>query len=443
MHLKLILAGVAIASLVVLISRVKLHPFVSLLAVSLALGAACGLSLLGTVKSFETGVGAVLGHTAIVIVLGAMLGKMLAESGGAECVAETMVGWFSEKRLPFAMLLAGLLIGLPVFFEVGFLLLMPIAFHIAKQTRKSIVLVALPMLAGLSIVHALIPPHPAAVAAVAILGANLGRTMGFALIVGIPAALLAGPLYAQWIAPRIDVRGDNPVAEEFLSTPRSASRPGFGLTVATLLLPVVLMLAGGWANTIARPGSADQCHAGLPGESGCRAACGCAAELCDLRFDAAHEPGADWACGIDEPGTGGGSDADDRSRRRLWTCAAGCGRGNRADAGHGVRSSAPGRVGVVDCRAASNRNRIEHGRDDHCGGVVAPVALHAPGARPELLAIAVGAGSIVLSHVNDGGFWLVKEYLKLSVGETFASWTVCETILSVTGLALVLALAAL
>jgi GntP family gluconate:H+ symporter len=442
MHLKLILAGVAIASLVVLISRVKLHPFVSLLAVSLALGAACRLSLLGTVKSFETGVGAVLGHTAIVIVLGAMLGKMLAESGGAECVAETIVSWFSEKRLPFAMLLAGLLIGLPVFFEVGFLLLMPIAFHIAKQTRKSIVLVALPMLAGLSIVHALIPPHPAAVAAVTIFGANLGRTMGFALIVGIPAALLAGPLYAQWIARRIDVRGDNPVAEEFLSAPRSASRPGFGLTVATLLLPVVLMLAGGWADTIARRGSAVSVALSFMGNPDVALLAGVL--LSFVTFGLMQRMSREQIAHAASTSLGPVAGA-------MLMIGAGGGFG-RVLQDAGVATELMQSMAYVHLPLLASAwliaalLRVATGSSTvamiTAAGIVAPVAVHAPSARPELLAIAVGAGSIVLSHVNDGGFWLVKEYLNLSVGETFASWTVCETILSVTGLALVLALAA-
>jgi len=158
--LHLVLAAVAIVSLIVLISAVKLHPFVSLLLVSILLGVAGGLPLPSIVHSFETGMGTTLGHTAVVIALGSILGKMLAESGGAERIAYTLLDWVGIKRLPYAMLLIGLLIGLPVFFEVGFVLLMPIAFHVARRTATSIVLVALPMLAGLSTVHALIPRIP-------------------------------------------------------------------------------------------------------------------------------------------------------------------------------------------------------------------------------------------------------------------------------------------
>lgn len=441
MEVKLMLAGVAIAALVVLISRVKLHPFVSLLAVSLALGGASGLSLLGAVKSFEAGMGMVLGHTAIVIALGAMLGKMLADSGGAECVAETMVGWFSPKRLPYAMLLTGLLIGLPVFFEVGFLLLMPIAFHVAKRTGRSIVLVALPMLAGLSIVHALIPPHPAAVAAVTILGASMASTMGYALMVGIPAALLAGPVYAQWIAPKIRTRDENPVAEEFLNAPRRTVRPGFALTLATLLLPVVLMLIGGWADRLGHPGGSLSAALKFTGNPDVALLAGVL--LSFVTFGTMQGMEREHIVRVASASLGPVVGA-------MLLIGAGGGFGR-------VLQDAGVAAGLMEGMAHVHLPllasawliaallRVATGSSTvamiTAAGIVAPAA-HGSGARPELLAIAVGAGSIVLSHVNDGGFWLVKEYLDLSIGETFASWTVCETILSLTGLVLVLALSA-
>jgi GntP family gluconate:H+ symporter len=440
MQLKLMLAGVAIAALVVLISRVKLHPFVSLLAVSLALGGASGLSLVGAVKSFEAGMGTVLGHTAIVIALGAMLGKMLAHSGGAERVAETLVGWFSVKRLPYAMLLVGLLIGLPVFFEVGFVLLMPVAFHVAKQTGKSIVLVALPMLAGLSIVHALIPPHPAAVAAVTIFGANMGRTMAYALVVGIPAALLAGPVYAQWIAPRIQARGENPVAEEFLSAPRRALRPGVAVTLMTLLLPVVLMLVGGWADRVGKPGGAARAALTFAGNPDVALLAGVL--LSFVTFGAMQKMSREEIVRAASASLGPVAGA-------TLMIGAGGGFGRVLEDAGVAAGMMQGMAHVhfpllVSAWVVAALLRVATGSSTvamiTAAGIVAPTAAHVAGARPELLAIAVGAGSIVLSHVNDGGFWLVKEYLNLSVGETFASWTVCETILSVTGLALVLAL---
>src|SRR5438874_10674019 len=163
----LLLAFVAIVILMLLIARFKLNPFVALMTVSLALAAASGMPLATIVKSFETGVGGTLGHIAIVVALGTMLGKMMAESGGAERIALTLINIAGERHIALAMMVVGLLVGLPVFFEVGFVLLIPIAFNVAKRTGTSMIMVGLPMVAGLSVVHGLVPPHPATLLAVA------------------------------------------------------------------------------------------------------------------------------------------------------------------------------------------------------------------------------------------------------------------------------------
>src|SRR3984957_19173710 len=190
----------AVIGIILLVTVLKLNPFLSLLLASLGLAIVAGMPLAGVVKSFETGVGNTLGHIAIVIALGTMLGKMMAESGGAERIALTLIDAFGEERVPWAMMVIGLVVGLPVFFEVGFVLLIPIAFNVAKRTGKSMILVGLPMVAGLSVVHGLVPPHPAALLAVQAFSADIGRTILFALIVGIPCAIVAGPLYAKFIA---------------------------------------------------------------------------------------------------------------------------------------------------------------------------------------------------------------------------------------------------
>ena len=185
--IRLLLAAlVAILGLIFLIAKVKVHPFIAIVVVSVALGVFVGMPMTGVVRSFETGVGNTLGHVAVVIALGTMLGKMMADSGGADRIALSLITWFG-----------GLITGLPVFFEVGFVLLIPIAFTVARRSGTSIILVALPMLAGLSVVHAYIPPHPAAMAAVVIYHADIGRTIGYALLIGVPVAVLAGPIYAN------------------------------------------------------------------------------------------------------------------------------------------------------------------------------------------------------------------------------------------------------
>src|ERR1700756_1741843 len=199
----LISALVAVIALVVLIARFKVNPFIVLMTISLALALVTGMPLATIVKSFETGLGGTLGHIAIIVALGTMLGKMMAESGGADQIAHTLIRLFGEKNVPWAMMVIGLIIGLPAFFEVGFVLLIPIAFTVARRTGTSLILVALPMVAGLSVVHGLVPPHPAALLAVAIYKANVGRTIGYALLIGVPLAVVAGPLYAKLIAPRV------------------------------------------------------------------------------------------------------------------------------------------------------------------------------------------------------------------------------------------------
>ncbi|MGH9616802.1 MAG: SLC13 family permease, partial [Acidobacteriaceae bacterium] len=191
----LISALVSVIVLIVLIARYKVNPFIALMSVSIALAMATGMPLLTIVHSFEAGVGGTLGHIAIVIGLGTMLGKMMAESGGADQIAHTLIRFFGEKRVHWAMVVIGFVVGLPVFFEVGFVLLIPIAFTVAKRTRTSLVLVGIPMVAGLSVVHGLVPPHPAALIAVAAYQADVGKTVFYALIVGIPTAILAGPIY--------------------------------------------------------------------------------------------------------------------------------------------------------------------------------------------------------------------------------------------------------
>ena len=199
----LLAATTSVIALILLIAVGKLNPFLSLLLVSLALAVATGMPLETIVASFETGTGNTLGHIAIVVGLGTMLGKMMAESGASDRIAETLIHLFGERHVPWSMMCAALVVGLPVFFEVGFVLLVPIAFTVARRTRTSLILVGLPMVAGLSMVHGLVPPHPAAMLAVTIFHADVGRTILYALLIGIPAAAIAGPIYARLIAPRI------------------------------------------------------------------------------------------------------------------------------------------------------------------------------------------------------------------------------------------------
>src|SRR5438874_11195084 len=204
----------AVISLVVLIARFKLHPFIALLVVSLTMGVAAGMPPAAAVKAFQDGVGNTLGFIAVVVGLGTMLGKMMAESGAATRIATTLIDLFGERRVHWAIMIVAFIVGIPVFFQVGFVLLIPLVFTIARRTGLSLIKIGIPLVAGLSVVHGMLPPHPAAMLAVTAYHADVGRTILYGLIVGLPTAALAGPIYGSWIAPRIPLSAESPLARE-------------------------------------------------------------------------------------------------------------------------------------------------------------------------------------------------------------------------------------
>ncbi|MQP75182.1 permease DsdX [Stenotrophomonas sp. MYb238] len=445
-HLLLIYAVLAILALIVLIARYRLNPFISVTLVSVGLALLAGMPAPEILPAYEQGVGKTLGHIALIVALGTMLGKMMAESGGAERIARTLIARFGTKNVHWAMMLIAFCIGLPIFFEVGFVLLIPIALNVARRTGVPLLLVGLPMVAGLSVVHGLVPPHPAAMLAVHAYGADVGRTVFYALLVGLPTAALAGPLFARVVAPRVKLPARNPMEAALLDEGHGRipddQLPGFGITIATLLLPVALMLLGGWADQIATPGSPLNHGLRFIGHSVVALLLATLLSFVTLGLlrgfnreqilKFSQECLAPTAAITLLVGAGGGlngilvhtgvaSQIIDLSRQfdlspllMGWTMAA-------------LMRIATGSATVAMTTAS---------------GIVAPIAAALGYPHPELLVLATGAGSVVLSHVNDGGFWLVKEYFNMSVAQTFKTWTVLETLISVTALALVAALAA-
>jgi GntP family gluconate:H+ symporter len=435
----LISALVAVIALVVLIARFKINPFVVLMTVSLALGIVTRMPLSIIVKSFETGVGGTLGHIAIIVALGTMMGKMMAESGGADRIAHTLVQLFGEQRIPWAMMVVGLLVGLPVFFEVGFVLLVPIAFNIARRTNTPLTLVGLPMVAGLSVVHGLVPPHPAAMLAVTAYNADIGRTVLYALLVGTPTAILAGPLYARVIAPHIQLDPHNPIADQFVEETPRENMPSFSLTLATILLPIVLMLVGSWADACTVPqtrlngilhlfGSADIALLVGAGFSFITLGKmrGFSRETIQKFADESLAPTATILLLIGAGGGFGRILQDSGTSQAIINLA--------LRAHISILFSAWLVAALVRLATGSATVAMTM-----AAGIIAPVALHT-GVRPELLTIATGAGSLVFSHVNDGGFWMVKEYFGMTITQTMKSWSICETIISVVALLLALLL---
>jgi GntP family gluconate:H+ symporter len=433
-------AGLAVLALVVLIAFVKLNPFITLVVVSLALGLVLGMPIGTIVKAFETGVGNTLGHIALVVALGTMLGKMMAESGGASRIATTLIDVFGQKRVHWAMMVVSLIVGLPVFWEVGFVLLIPIVFTVAKRTGTSIIKAGLPMAAGLSVVHALVPPHPAATMAVGEYHADVGMTVLYALLIGIPTAAIAGPIFSAAIDKYITINRENPMAEQLVVEPREL--PGFGITIATVMLPVVMMLVGSWGPVwFGKDAPAGQWLAffGNPVIALLVAALFSFVSLGTARgfsretiLKFTNECVGPTAIILLVIGAGGGFN-------RIMTEA------GISQAMVNIGKSAQMSPLLLAWSIAA-LIRIATGSAtvamSTSAGIVAPLALATPGNRPELLVLATGSGALILSHVNDAGFWMVKEYFDITVGQTFKSWTVAETIISIVGLLLTLALSA-
>lgn len=437
----LISAFVSVLALIVLIAYFKINAFVVLMTVSLGLALVTGMSPSTIVKSFEAGVGGTLGHIAIIVALGTMMGKMMAESGGADRIAHTLIRAFGPRRVSWAMAAVGFLVGLPVFFEVGFVLLIPIVFTVARRTGTSLVLIGLPMVAGLSVVHGLVPPHPAAMLAVTAYNADVGRTVLFAILVGIPTTALAGPLYAKFIAPRIRIEADNPIAAQFTEHPEDRRLPSFALTLGTILLPIVLMLLGSWADSFSAPGTRTNAILRLIGGSDIALLAGAAVSFITLGkmrgfsretiLKFSNECLAPTATITLLVGAGGGFG------RILQDSGTSQAIINLALSAHiSILLSAWLVAALVRLATGSATVAMTM-----ASSIIAPIALHT-NVRPELLTIATGAGSLVFSHFNDGGFWLVKEYFGMSAADTLKSWSVCETIISVFALLLTMGLAA-
>jgi len=438
----LLLAFGAVVALIVLIARFKLHPFVALIAVSLVLGITAGMPLGGVVTAFTDGVGTVLGFIAIVVALGTMLGKIMAESGGATRIATTLITLFGEQRVHWAIMFVAFIVGIPVFFQVGFVLLIPLVFTIARRSGLSLVKIGIPLVAGLSVVHGMVPPHPAAMLAVGAYHADVGRTIAYALLVGLPTAALAGPIFASWIAPRIALPAESPIAAQLAGGGGGVPRdmPGFGITLFTVLLPVILMLCATTADIALDAASTLRSGVDFVGGP-------IVALLVALLFSF-------WSLGYRQHFTRDqilkfANDCLGPTAAILLVIGAGGGF-NRVLLESGVgRAIAEVALGshaspLLLAWTVAALIRVATGSATvamtTAAGIVAPIALATPGTPTELLVLATGAGSLVLSHVNDSGFWLIKEFFNMTVPQTLKTWTVAETIIGVAGLGFTLLL---
>ncbi|MBB4985503.1 MULTISPECIES: GntT/GntP/DsdX family permease [Streptomyces] len=433
-----VLAGIAV--IVLLITKFKLHAFLALTIGSLALGAFAGAPLADTIKSFSTGLGNTVAGVGVLIALGAILGKLLADSGGADQIVDTILAKTGKKGMPWAMVLIASVIGLPLFFEVGIVLLIPVVLMVAKRGNYSLMRIGIPALAGLSVMHGLIPPHPGPLVAIDAVGANLGVTLALGLVVAIPTVIIAGPVFSKYAARWVDIQAP----EKMIPARPSADlekRPGFGITVATILLPVVLMLVKALVDIVVDdPENGVQKVTDVIGSPliallaavivamfTMGRAAGFTKEQLSSTVDRSLAPIAGILLIV---GAGGGF------KQTLIDIGVG-----QMILDFSKSWSIPALLLAwliaVAIRLATGSATVA---TISAAGLVAPLAEGMSTGEVSLLVLAIGAGSLFFSHVNDAGFWLVKEYFGMNVGQTVKTWSVMETIISVVGIVFVLLL---
>jgi GntP family gluconate:H+ symporter len=479
-HHDLFLVGCAagtVLALLILIAKVRLHPALALMMAALGLGVAAGMPLKQVPVAFTAGVANMMGHIAIVLGLGAILGCLLARSGGAAALGNAMIEGFGPKGLPWALMILGIVVGLPVFFEVGLVLLMPIVAEAARRTGRPPILVGIPLLAGLSIVHGTLPPHPAAMLAATEYHADLGRTILWGLAAGLPAAAIAGPVLGWWMMRRWERRvaagketpieaasgtvftapaandegqhvssgdalphGDGRAKAEAVPAPAGAVR-----AAAAVLMPIVLICLGSWADTMTAPGSTANQVLHFVGDADIALLIAVLAALITLgpRIQTGRHHGRELLRQL------AAESFEPIANVLVILAAAGGLSGILRDSG-----AAQATVGLalgahmpplVLAWTLAAVVRISMGSATVAmavaAGVLAPMAGQV-GVRPELLVLATGTGSLILSHVNDPGFWMVQSFFKMDLKGTLATWSVMETVISVAGLGTTLLLAA-
>lgn len=430
----------SIAVLLVLILVVKLHAFLAMLLTSMGLGLAAGMAPEKVLKSIQTGFGDALGFIAVVIGLGAMIGRFLEQSGGGRALADWLLEKFGKDRAAWALLVAGFLVGLPLFFEVGVVIMAPLVWSVAKETKRSLLFYALPTLSALTIVHSLVPPHPAPAAASQLFGADLGHTILYGIAVSIPAGIVGGMVYGRWIAKRIHI--DPP---EFAQAPAQKSgdggpAPSVAMVVLLLLLPVLLIFGATLANLWHVPFRGAAVFLGHP--------------FTALTVTALVSL---YIFGIRRGVTlanAGKMAADSLAPMGALLCIMGAGgafkqiivdSGVGAYAGRMLLTSAisPLLVAFVIAMAM----RLAQGSATvaiiTAAGIVAPIVKGIPGYSPDILVLALCCGGSGFSHVSDSGFWMVNQYFNMNVSQTLRTWTAMKVISMFVGLALVLLLQAL
>ena len=478
----LVVAAIGIAIVVLLIVWAKMHAFLALSIGALFVGIASGIALDKVTTSYENGVGGVLGYVGVLIALGAMLGKLLADSGGADKIVDTLLHG-RPATLPWKMALIAGIIGIPMFFEIGLVLLIPVVMLAVHRSKGPAMLLGIPALAGLSVLHGFIPPHPGPLAAIGILHANVGVTLAFGLLIAVPSVIIAGPLFGRFAARMVpigaagaglavtvgssgavgsdnDGSGGNPQTSEpqdqgtqaaslrrdaplgKAQDPEATHSPSFTWTLITLLSPLVLMLIKAGADIWMDKGAALR-------------------PLLDFIGDPVFALLVAVLLAMVTFGTRVGFSASTLTKKIGQSLLpivgvmliVGAGGGFKQVLVDGGTGTAIAKIAVAASLSALVLGwiiavliRLATGSATvatvTAAGIIAPVATGLAPAQLALVVLAIGAGSLFFSHVNDAGFWLVKEYFGLTVGQTIKTWSVMETIISLVGFGLTLLLSA-
>ncbi|TDW21898.1 GntT/GntP/DsdX family permease [Kribbella kalugense] len=470
----LIVAVIGIAIIVALIVAFKVHAFLALTIGSLFVGLASGIAAGGVTKSYENGVGSVLGYVGVLIALGAMVGKLLADSGGADQVVDTLLRG-KASVLPWKMALVAAIIGIPMFFEIGLVLLVPVVVLAIRRSGAKAMLLGIPALAGLSVLHGFVPPHPGPLAAIGILHGNVGITLALGLLVAIPAVVIAGPLFgrlaARWVPigaggaalevtggagrqdtvassePRTDGSSEPraegsavSLAEGAAGDPERTRTPSFTMTIVTVLSPVVLMLLKAASDVWMSPDNALYPVLQFIGDP--------VFALLFAVLLAMYTFGTAIGFGIPVLSKKIGASLLPISGVMMIVGAGGGFKQVLVDGGTGtaiakiaiaanLSALLLGWIVAVLIRLATGSATVA---TVTAAGIVAPLATGQSTTQIALIVLAIGAGSLFFSHVNDAGFWLVKEYFGMTVGETIKTWSVMETLISIIGLGMTLLL---
>ena len=407
----------------------RLHAFLALLLTSMVLGLACGLAPAALLKSIQTGTAESLGFIAIVLGLGAMIGGYLEHSGGGRVLADYLINLFGREHAAWAVVVASFLVGLPIFFEVGFIILVPLVWNLGKESKRSLLYFGLAMAAPLTITHSLVPPHPAPAAAAQLLGASLGSAILYGTLLSIPLSIFGGIFFAKYIAKRIDV----PVPEiaSRMESGTVGNPPSVALVIILLLLPVLLILA----STLAGPGNSTLVFLGHP-----FTALAITALLCmyffGVRRGLNRDELAKLAMNSFIPAgsllliMGGGG----AFKQVIVDTGAGAYAGKLLAGAH-ISPLVVAFLITAALRAAQGSATVAI---ITAAGIIAPLMKSFTGVRPEMIYLAVCCGGSGLSHVNDAGFWLVNQYFGMTVPQTLRSWTVMKVLTCLLGFALLM-----